>query len=401
MSHRVSSSLSSKTVKEDIIPERNEKEYIEYVNHIINKHNENIIYMEDYTNLLTERPTGSFFVRFDGADDDGFGGVFESFVYATSSMKYLVRVGYPGVDHFGIYQQDLYVKAKHTTQIRKYKDIKRVGSMKIRFLDSKDKRYHLYYIYRHVEFKKDENDCLGFAEKMQVGRFIEGDCILKPRDIDVYSLREEPKYMEERFELKDEEGDYIVEDFDKSCEGYIGNTDQHNVRIAMLSRKYIPGKINEYAEPNIGEAYGIIYTNFRKDMKSKKKVTQTPYHIASVVDVDDGFIVTIEADASDKDRVHPLFEIYSSFTRTGDVTDKRLFHNVHKQTYGSDTAVTIVLKPDEDKLKILCPVSVAKRPKALNVKPKTVAVRRSTRKRTLSVGKQRKTLKHKINEREK
>jgi len=66
----------------------------------------------------------------------------------------------------------------------------------------------------------EENDCLNFSEKMIGGRFLDDECLLKPKGLRrefLYS-KNIPTFKEEIFSVDDERP------FMEKWRGYIGNT---------------------------------------------------------------------------------------------------------------------------------------------------------------------------------
>ena len=124
-----------------------------------------------------------------------------------------------------------------------------------------------------AEFKPDrDNDCLIFAESLSCNM---------------------PGYSDEASMFKE-----------KKTGIPFGESDEENIRI--VSRRNVPD--DEFANPDIGEAYAIITMIDIDDNASNKMLY--PYHIAYVIAKDNGFNITLEANAAD-DVQKPIFDAYN------------------------------------------------------------------------------------------
>lgn len=148
-----------------------------------------------------------------------------------------------------------------------------------------------YYPYTYAyEFG---NDCLQFAESL-VTRI--------------------PTYSGRACQLKDKKTNVLF-----------GVSDAQNERIARTSA------VNEFANPNVGEAYAMVNSDFTASASDKALV---PYHIAYVMFKDGNSDITLEADAGRKKRQAPIFDIYKRPART-----------FHRQTTSVENPATVVLTP--------------------------------------------------------
>lgn len=155
-----------------------------------------------------------------------------------------------------------------------------------------------YDQYHYDPSRNFTNDCLAFAENLA-------------RGTDVDSTRH---------------GEFrAVGDRPGGADRLFGVTDAQNVDIAQ------GGWVeNEAANPAIGEAYATA----RPVMPIGG---ETPYHIATVIAKDGSDNVTLEADASDPQRVLPIFDMYDTVpphTRTD--PDSLTFHETYEDTYTSE-----------------------------------------------------------------
>jgi hypothetical protein len=150
----------------------------------------------------------------------------------------------------------------------------------------------VYYPYIYNPQLKFKNDCLQFAESLtlNVDGYEGAACILK----------------------------------EKTSNRVFGFNDERNIEVASQ----LGNKLNQYADPEIGESYAIV--------RHKVKVGKAPYHIAYVMFKDGLDNITIEADAGDLKRNHPVFDMYS--VRYIDKT----FHKRYIEDYTPGS--TIVLK---------------------------------------------------------
>ena len=161
--------------------------------------------------------------------------------------------------------------------------------------------YSMYY-YSDVF----ENDCLGFAERLNTG---------------VYA--EEPIFKEcQTKRLFGDEDHLNVE---------IGKEVSKSERL----RKDLMGLVtttNENANPNVGEAYAIVLT---KD--PTKYEDDSPFHIGYVLFKDSRDNITLEANAGVNDLPSPEFEIYGTYPKSVNST----FYDRYKSMYQPGIVVVL------------------------------------------------------------
>jgi len=172
---------------------------------------------------------------------------------------------------------------------------------------------YVCYKYSHPEF---ENDCLKFAEGLTINK---------------------PGYNESKCILRDKNRGLLI-----------GLNDEQNMKIAIeAENKKYAKKINENANPEIGESYAFVL---------KKIITagEAPYHIAHVLFKDETTNITLEANAGDEEATQPKFDMYDTTESSGytfhEVTKdnyKRSYTNPRLQAIVNDY-ITIVLQKRED-----------------------------------------------------
>ena len=160
-----------------------------------------------------------------------------------------------------------------------------------------------------VDMMKIPNDCNDITEFILTDTVNIGDCIMKPKDFDYKDFAGMSQFEEENFGSREEE--------DPSCNGYFGNTDNHNVRLAKIAEEVIPDKVDENINVEKGDAIALIYMGSYNWKPSSSGEKQVPYHVVPIIDADDTSFVTLEADAGDPDRKLPVFDIYSKQSDSG------------------------------------------------------------------------------------
>lgn len=176
---------------------------------------------------------------------------------------------------------------------------------------------HLFHIVGHTpdgfvvyEFNGVfQNDCLGFAEYLSRG-----------------SYEKSPAFRAKGDKQLKNDNDRLF-----------GHSENQNLNISEEARITGKKRKSEFsqgddANPAIGEAYSIVRGEIEDD--------ECPYHIAYVVANDGGDNVTCEADAGQRRRRRPIFDMYATPQKkkskggsTTIVTEGETFHNTYKKAY--------------------------------------------------------------------
>lgn len=213
----------------------------------------------------------------------------------------------------------------------------------IGFADGTTKKYRAF---KYKLFDKElENDCLNFTERYITGISEKSDCALQPRDLNYEEHKDDDVYDEELF---DDDKDL------ESCMGFYGNTNRHNVRLAMMAKTHASDKVNRNIVVKKGDAIAHVFMGWSNMIGG---INQIPYHVVPVLDVDADTFVTVEADAGNPDLTRPVFDIYSMKSDSG-----LTFWDRHRDNYKlqeeykidsekDDEPITIVLKLRDDFIK--------------------------------------------------
>jgi hypothetical protein len=109
---------------------------------------------------------------------------------------------------------------------------------------------------------------------------------------------------------------------DKFTKKIFGDTDEENMNIAVeAENKKYAKKINENANPEIGESYAFVL----KKIIGKK---EAPYHIAHVLFKDGTTNITLEANAGDEAATQPKFDMYDT-----ELDSEYTFHEMTKDNF--------------------------------------------------------------------
>lgn len=154
-----------------------------------------------------------------------------------------------------------------------------------------------------------QNDCLGFAEYLSRGTY-----------------EKSPAFRAKGDKQLKNDNDRLF-----------GHSENQNLSISEEARITGKKRKSEFsqgddANPAIGEAYSIV----RGEVEDGK----CPYHIAYVVANDGGDNVTCEADAGQRRRRRPIFDMYATPQKkkskggsTTIVTEGKTFNNTYEKTY--------------------------------------------------------------------
>jgi len=199
--------------------------------------------------------------------------------------------------------------------------------------------YTLFYF-----SEKFENDCLGFAERLNTGKYAE-----------------DPIFRE------------------CSTNKLFGDTDELNKAIAkeVLKNEKMKKKLgiihdyNENANPEINEAYAIVLTK-------KEYNDEAPFHIGYVLFKDEYDNITLEADAG-QTKIDPEFEIYGN---ARGLTNKT-FYDRYKNMYSPGNVIVLQNESEsKQKIHIINESSNSKIPNSSKNKSKkmvSTTIRRSKR----------------------
>ena len=306
-----------------------ELKYIVYLNELIDKYNSVQTYKKYKVKNINERPKNTMFAAF----SKPLGGCRYGFIKASTKLNYIVRISHSNIDYITEFNEHLYVKKSIAKPFLENPNFYLVQNVKIKIPELSVKKNVEYYEFQFRDFEEKENDCLGFTEYFLTGEWKDGQCPLKSKYLDYDKYKTDKPFTQETFKVADD-----APKFESNCEGFFGNTDSHNLRIALLTKKHYGDCINRCADPEVGDAISIIYTQWYK----KETKGQTPYHVAPVIAKDGCWVVTCEADAGDEKRERPQFDIYST-----DPDDKQSFWDTHKSHYGGATSISIVLENTE------------------------------------------------------
>lgn len=209
-----------------------------------------------------------------------------------------------------------------------YSNLERIQTVRIQIPESCLESE--YDVFTHTKFDSPEqNDCLEFAEYVLTGSHHPNECVLVPKALGGSSFQTVGAFPEEQFATEPDAPEY-----DPKFAGCVGNTDPHNVRLAMILKQKYPTHINASLLPETGEAIMIVFTRW----VDKTYTDQAPYHVAPVIGRDGDWILTVEADAGDPNRERPVFDMYSVKQECG-----LTFWDRYSSAYGGDTAVAFVL----------------------------------------------------------
>jgi hypothetical protein len=184
------------------------------------------------------------------------------------------------------------------------------------------------------------NDCTAFTEYMLVGNHYDR-CVFKPKNFEYSQHSSHTQFPEEEFDDEME--------FEPKYEGWFGNTNRHNVRLAMIGKKFYDSKVNQHLVVEKGDGIVQIFTcwfNYKKSVKDPNTgktiiLESVPYHSVPVLEVDGNTFITAEADAGDPDMERPVFDMYSMDPDSG-----QTFWDKTRDTYSCKKEYRI--KPDVD-----------------------------------------------------
>jgi hypothetical protein len=304
---------------------KREAEYIIYLNSLINKQNNIQDNDANKVPLLRERPKHTQFISF---SKEVFGKKY-GFGNCSEHKDFIVMPAHSDIDYISEFHEVLFVKKLKAKFLFEKEDFLYIQPIKLKV--NTQKKWSDYYMFQFRKITGAENDCLSFTEFILSGKYHDDTCILKPIGV---KYNDSKKFKEENFKV--EKGSPTLKE---ECKGYFGNTDPHNVRLALLAKQQIPDTINQSLDVDVGQAIAIVFTDWHKKVKKH----QTPYHVVPVIARDGNTILTIEADASDTSRTRPVFAVYCL-----DPKSENTFWDTHCSMFGGDTSVAFTLSIPND-----------------------------------------------------
>ena len=304
---------------------KREAEYIIYLNSLIKKQNDVQDKDEAKVPLLQERPKHTQFISF---SKEVFGNKY-GFAKCSQHNDFVVMTAHSDLEYISEFPEILFVKKYKSKFLFAREDYIYIQPIKLKV--NTQKKWSDYYMFQFRKITGDENDCLAFTEYILSGSFQEDTCILKP---DGLKYNDSKTFKEETFKIEKSSPT-----FQKELKGYFGNSDPHNVRLAMLAKQQLSTTINQSLKAEGGQAIAIVFMDWYK----KVRKGQTPYHVVPVIARDGDMILTLEADAGDVRRTRPVFDLYSLDPKSGTT-----FWDAHKDNYGGDSAVAFTLSIPKD-----------------------------------------------------
>lgn len=312
-----------------------EQEYIDHLNTYIETVNEyNKQHKLDVYDLIEKQPEGTHLAIFSKKLQEEDTSEY-MFVKVSENAHYILGVfpeEYKELRNEDNYQNEithmesvLYVKSSKVRSFRNHRHITELTKRNKRFfkikisvptLDIKEATYAAFQLKPFNSKKKCINDCTAFTEYMLLGKSSD-TCVFRPKDFS-YALHATVKqFPEEEFEDELE--------YDSACEGWFGNTNRHNVRLAMIAKQYYESKVNQNLVVEKGDAITQIFTcwfNYKESIEDPETgatilLQSVPYHSVPVLEVDSNIFITAEADAGNLKMERPVFDMYSMDPESG------------------------------------------------------------------------------------